>query len=303
VVACGINPHLGDFDPFWMAASAIDEAIRNCVAVGADPARIAILDNFCWGNTERPETLGTLVRAALGCRSAAVGYGTPFVSGKDSLNNEFSFEDAAGVRRTTAIPSTLLITALGQTPDVELCVTMDLKRPGSLLFLAGDTRDEFGGSHWNLVREQCEGLVPTVEPHRALQIFRAVHQAIREQLLLSCHDLSEGGLAVSAAEMAFAGDIGAELLLDEAVHGAALELVPQAARPGVLLFSESNSRFLIEVAAESAGRLRELFGNLPLLEIGRTTTRPELHVTCAGQTLIHDSLSNLRDCWQKPLRF
>ena len=303
VVGCGINPHLGDFDPFWMAASAIDEAIRNCVAVGADPARIAILDNFCWGNTERPETLGTLVRAALGCRSAAVGYGTPFVSGKDSLNNEFSFEDAGGVRRTTAIPSTLLITALGQTPDVELCVTMDLKRPGSLLFLVGDTRDEFGGSHWNLVSGQREGLVPTVEPHRALQIFHAVHQAIREQLLLSCHDLSEGGLAVSAAEMAFAGGIGAEILLDEAVNGPALELVPASARPGVVLFSESNSRFLIEVAAESAGRLREIFGTLPLLEIGRTTLSPELRVTCVNQTLIHATLSDLRECWQKPLRF
>ena len=180
---------------------------------------------------------------------------------------------------------------------------MYLKRPGSLLFLVGDTRDEFGGSHWNLVSGQREGLVPTVEPHRALQIFHAVHQAIREQLLLSCHDLSEGGLAVSAAEMAFAGGIGAEILLDEAVNGPALELVPASARPGVVLFSESNSRFLIEVAAESAGRLREIFGTLPLLEIGRTTLSPELRVTCVNQTLIHATLSDLRECWQKPLRF
>ena len=101
VVSNGMNPYYGDFDPYWMAAAAIDEAVRNCVAVGADPKRIAILDNFCWGNTERPETLGSLVRAALGCKDTAIAFGTPFISGKDSLNNEFSYFDAdTGEKRT-----------------------------------------------------------------------------------------------------------------------------------------------------------------------------------------------------------
>src|SRR5206468_8512997 len=100
VIACGMNPRYGDFDTYHMAASAIDEAIRNCVAVGADPSRIALLDNFCWGNTDRPETLGTLVRAALGCKDTAIAFGTPFISGKDSLNNEFSFMDSTGQKQT-----------------------------------------------------------------------------------------------------------------------------------------------------------------------------------------------------------
>jgi phosphoribosylformylglycinamidine synthase subunit PurSL len=95
VIACGMNPRYGDLDPYHMAASAIDEAVRNCVAVGADPQRIAILDNFCWGYTDRPETLGSLVRAALACHDLAVALGTPFISGKDSLNNEFSYESTA----------------------------------------------------------------------------------------------------------------------------------------------------------------------------------------------------------------
>jgi phosphoribosylformylglycinamidine synthase len=302
VVSCGINPQLGDLDPYWMAASAIDEAIRNCVAVGADPARIAILDNFCWGNTERPETLGTLVRSALGCRDTAVGYGTPFVSGKDSLNNEFSFEDAGGVRRTTAIPSTLLITALGQIPDVELSVTMDLKAAGNLLFLIGDTHNEFGGSHWNLIHGLREGHVPTANPSRALPVFKAVHRAVREQLLLSCHDLSEGGLAVAAAEMAFAGGFGAELLLDEAA-AALPQTVPSEACPGVLLFSESNSRFVVEVAAANASRLREIFAGLPLYELGRTTVLQEFIVRCGGSQIIRAGLEDLKTCWQTPLRF
>ena len=127
VIACGMNPHYGDLDTYHMAASAIDEAVRNCVAVGADPRRIAILDNFCWGNCEKGETLGSLVRAALACHDLSLVLETPFVSGKDSLNNEFSYVDAAGEECTIAIPPSLLISAMGQVEDVTLCVTMDLK--------------------------------------------------------------------------------------------------------------------------------------------------------------------------------
>ena len=142
-VACGINPRYGQLDPYAMAACVIDEAIRNCVAVGADPERIALLDNFCWGNTERPETLGSLVLAAQACHDLALAYGTPFISGKDSLNNEYTHEG-----RSLAIPPTLLISAIGQVPDVRSCVTMDLKEPGNLLLLLGMTRLELGGSLW-----------------------------------------------------------------------------------------------------------------------------------------------------------
>ena len=132
VIACGMNPRYGDFDTYHMAASAIDEAVRNCVAVGADPRRIAILDNFCWGDCERPETLGCLVRAAIACHDVAIALGTPFISGKDSLNNEFSYTDADGERQTIAIPPSLLISAMGQVDDVAKCVTMDLKQAGQL---------------------------------------------------------------------------------------------------------------------------------------------------------------------------
>ncbi len=153
VIACGMNPRYGDFDPYHMAASAIDEAVRNCVAVGADPSRIAILDNFCWGDCERPETLGSLVRAALACHDVSIALGTPFISGKDSLNNEFSYNDAAGQRHTIAIPPSLLISAMGQVPDVSKCVTMDFKQSGNLIYIIGTTKNELGGSHYSLVSE------------------------------------------------------------------------------------------------------------------------------------------------------
>ncbi len=146
VISCGLNPHYGDIDPYWMAASAIDEAVRNCVAVGADPSKIAVLDNFCWGNTDEPETLGSFVRAALACYDVAVAYGTPFISGKDSLYNEFSFVDEAGDKQTVAIPSTLLISALGQTNDVRKSVSMDLKQADNVLYQVSATKTNWGAA-------------------------------------------------------------------------------------------------------------------------------------------------------------
>ncbi len=303
VVSCGINPHFGDCDPYWMAASAIDESVRNCVATGADPDRIAILDNFCWGNTERPETLGTLVRAAVGCQDIAVAYGTPFVSGKDSLNNEFSYEDSSGTRRTVAIPSTLLITALGQVGNVEQCVSMDMKAAGNLLVLVGNTLNEFGGSHLYAVNGVAGGSVPKVDTSLAPKIFRAVHQAIQRGLVFSCHDLSEGGLAVAAAEMAFAGGIGAELLLENLTAAESLRTVNAGSRAAVALFSESNTRFLMEVPASGLSQLAEIFAGLPLTEVGRTTSAATVRALHGGQLLLEGSLAELKECWQKPLRF
>src|SRR5690606_22623102 len=141
------------------------------VAAGADPSRIAILDNFCWGYTDRPETLGSLVRAALACRDSAIALGTPFISGKDSLNNEISYINSHGEKSTIAIPPTLLISAMGQVEDVRRCVTMDLKAPGNRLYVVGQTYDELGGSPWSLVREKSGGQVPRVDHALAKKIF------------------------------------------------------------------------------------------------------------------------------------
>ncbi len=290
VVACGMNPRFGDSDPWWMAAAAIDEAIRNCVAVGADPDRIAILDNFCWGNTDRPETLGELVRAALACYDVSVALGTPFISGKDSLNNEFSWVDRNGDRQTAAIPSTLLISALGQVEDVEQCVTMDFKEAGNRLFLVGETYNELGGSHLFLVNNLSGGIVPRMDPEKARTVFRELHQAIRAGTIRSCHDLSEGGLAVAAAEMAFSGGLGATLSLSG---------IAGHQDDAVKLFSESNSRFLVEVRQDHVEEFEACLANAVVTSVGNVTHRTRLLIeSCAGSALINSSLDSLKQSWQ-----
>jgi phosphoribosylformylglycinamidine synthase len=288
-IGCGINPRYGDLDPYWMAAAAIDEAVRNVVAVGADPSRIALLDNFCWGNTDRPEVLGSLVRAAEACRDVALAFNMPFISGKDSLRNEFHSGE-----NLIVIPPTLLISALGRVNDIDRCVTMDLKEAGNYLYLVGVTKNELGGSHYNLVTSVDGGLPPQVDLALAPKIFARLHDAIRRGLIRACHDLNEGGLAVAVAEMAFAGEVGADVTQLHTANEA----------DDILLFSESPTRFIVEVHPGRAAALEEIFSGLPLAKIGQTLKEPRLRIAGAnGEWLIWARLLDLKEAWQRPLRW
>lgn len=303
-ITCGMNPRYGDFDTYHMAASAIDEAVRNCVAVGADPARIAILDNFCWGDCERAETLGSLVRAAIACRDVAIAFGTPFISGKDSLNNEFSYTDADGKRRTIAIPPSLLVSAIGLVVDVGRCVTMDFKAAGNLLYLVGNTKNELGGSHFALVNALDGGQVPIVDLESAPRTFAAMHAAIRGGLVRACHDLSEGGLAVAAAEMALAGGLGAWIGLDRLPSSLWGDMDETALDP-VLMFSESNTRFLCEVAPEHAVEFEAALRGTPFGRIGevRDDGRIQIWGNSSDKPLIDVSNSVAKETWQATFRW
>lgn len=311
VISCGMNPNYGEFDTYHMAACAIDEAVRNCVAVGADPTRIAILDNFCWGYTDRPETLGALVRAALACQDVAIAFGTPFISGKDSLNNEFSY-DVNGQRRTIKIPDTLLISAMGQIDDVSRCVTMDLKSPGNRLYQIGLTKHELSGSHyvgWDQRAQLAQAhhlssRVPQVDLKAAPRTFSAIHHAIQNGLIRSCHDLSEGGLAVAVAEMAFAGSLGAKINLARVPHDTSID-VQQPDSDAVLLFSESATRFLVEVSPERAAAFESALtaANVPFGHLGEVTTSDRLQIATTQGPGIDLPLADLKEAWQKPLRW
>jgi phosphoribosylformylglycinamidine synthase len=264
--------------------------VRNVAAVGADPARIALLDNFCWGNTDRPEVLGSLVLAAEACRDVALAYNMPFISGKDSLKNEFHAGDYHIV-----IPPTLLISALGRVPDVRQCVTMDVKEPGNTLFLIGETKNEMGGSHFHLVHGLHGGTVPSPDLTLAPRIFHTLHAAIRQGLVRSCHDLSEGGLAVALAEMAFAGGIGADINF--------LSRVKPREPSVVQLFSESTTRFVVEVPGQLCDAFIKAMHDVPFMAIGLTTKEPLLRIAGKeGTWLVSVPLAELKEAWQRPLR-
>jgi phosphoribosylformylglycinamidine synthase len=269
-------------DPYWMGLAAVDECVRNLVCVGADPDRIAILDNFCWPSCKDPRNMGSLVRASEACLDAALAYRTPFISGKDSLNNQFTTEDG----RTIQIPPTLLISGLGMVPDVSRCVTMDAKAAGHLLVIVGMTHGRMGGSHARQV-----GVIdgpddlPQVDLKAGPAAARAVAGAIRAGLVRSAHDCSEGGVLVAAAEMAFAGGIGLRLDLHAMPTTGTMDAWQRA-------FAEDPSRYLIEVAPSRLAELQRSLGSLPHAVIGRFEDSG--HLAVAGETL---ALDDLRTDW------
>ena len=290
-VANGINVRYGMIDPFWMAASCIDEAIRQIIAVGGSLDRIALLDNFCWGNPDKPDRLGSLVRCAQGCYKAALAFGTPFISGKDSLYNEYTLKG-----RSIAIPGTILISAIGVIDDVRACLTMDFKKAGNSIYIIGTTLDEVGGSIYLENLGQLGTSLPQVDFKKARQIYQAIEKATKSRLFAALHDCSEGGVAVALAEMAFAGGLGADVLLKK---------VPFKGkrREDLLLFSESNSRFIAEVAPDHEKALAKILAGIPFAKIGITQASPELIVYGLNdQVVINSRIDELKEVWKAPLK-
>ncbi len=274
----GVNARYGLFDPERMAHAVVDEAMRNVTAAGADPAQAALLDNFSWGDPRRPETLGDLVATVRGCCDAARLYGAPFVSGKDSLNNEYVASD--GQRRS--IPPTLVITALAHLPQADRAVGTALRGAGNVLILTGRTAREFGGSHFNLVTGDENGTVPAPDPS-APQRYRRIHRLMNDGLVESAHDVSEGGLAVTLAEMAIGGDLGldAQLAGDDECTA---------------LFSESLGRIVLEVREENVPAIVEALGQEATV-IGETVADQTLTISTPSVT--HSwTLADLEHAWR-----
>jgi len=292
IIANGVSIGFGDLDPYWMTASAIDEALRQVIAVGGSLERVAILDNFCWGNVREQESLGALVRACQACYDFAVAYGTPFISGKDSLNNEFEHHG-----RRISIPHTVLISALSVMEDYTRAVSSDFKAPGNLVYLAGITKNELGGSEYYKLKGHKGINVPRVDAAASLALMHSISRATASGLVRACHDLSEGGLGVALAEMAIGGGLGAEIDLG---------LVPSsddARHDARLLFSESNSRFLLEVTPENQLAFEGLLSGHNCQRIGRVGGQRVIVTGLDGSQIIDLEVSALKEAWQKPIRW
>ena len=291
VIANGINPLFGDIDPYHMAASAIDEAIRNVISVGGRFDRVALLDNFSWGNPDKPDRLGGLVRAAQACYDIALAYGTPFISGKDSLYNEYH-DTSTGDQ--LAIPGTLLISAISVIDDVDKAITMDAKSPGNLIYVIGKTYDEIGGSHYTAIHNFVGNSVPIVRPETGKRIIQSLNHAIDQRLIRSCHDCSEGGIGVACAEMAFAGGFGMNLDLSN---------VPRSNKTNsdeLILFSESNSRFIAEISPKNQKEFEHALIGVPFNVIGQVTEGKEFIINgmTTGEKIVDTTIDQLKASWQ-----
>ncbi len=241
-------------DPYWMTLASIDECVRNLVCVGADPARIAILDNFCWASCDKHENLGALVRAAAACYDGAMAYRTPFVSGKDSLSNQLRYTDpATGQQKLIEIPPTLLITGMAIVSDVARCVSMDAKQPGNTLLLIGETTGKLGGSLVHTLHNpQAIADMPRVDLKKGPATAKLVASLISQDLVASAHDCSEGGVLTAVAEMLIAGDNPKAARL-----GAELSPTLGKLSAAAFAFGEDHSRYVLEVATNNVAAVQE----------------------------------------------
>lgn len=291
IVTNGINPKYGDIDPYWMAASAIDEALRQIVAVGGSLRRVALLDNFCWGNPDKPDRLGSLVRAAQACYDVALGYETPFISGKDSLYNEFETE-----KESICIPPTLLISAVAVMDNVERAVTMDCKQEDDLIYIIGATLNELGGSQYYGIHGYVGNRVPRVDSKKGKRLMDTLSAVMEKGMVRACHDLSEGGIGVAAAEMAFAGGLGMVIHLGQVPLGEAMN------RDDYVLFSESNTRFLVEVSPKNRYQFERMMAGVDFAAVGQVTSKGKFEVYgLNGEMVLSTPITELKEAWQRPL--
>jgi phosphoribosylformylglycinamidine synthase len=299
VIANGICPRYSDIDTYHMAACAIDEAVRNAIAVGGSLEHLAGLDNFCWCDPVQSEKtpdgeykLAQLVRANQALYDLTSLYGVPCISGKDSMKNDYQIGETK-----ISIPPTLLFSVIGKIDDVRKAVTMDAKRPGDLVYVLGVTRDELGASEWFAQNGLIGSNVPKVYGPAAMKLYKAVSEAIKKGLLASCHDCSDGGLGVALAETAFSGGLGVT---------ADLSLVPYEGvrRDDYVLFSESQSRFVVTIRPEAQGAFEKVLkGNVKAC-IGVVTVEPHFRIKGVSvKNIIEEKTAELKKAWRRPLAF
>jgi phosphoribosylformylglycinamidine synthase II len=299
VVAHGICPRYSDIDTYHMTACAIDEAIRNAVAVGADLDHLAGLDNFCWcdpvQSAKTPDgeyKLAQLVRSNMAIYDYTTAFGVPCISGKDSMKNDYSIG-----KTKISVPPTLLYSVIGKIKDVRKAVTMDAKRPQDLVYVIGETRDELGGSEWFAQHGAVGNKVPQVDVKKAIKKYRALHKAIQAGLVASCHDCSDGGLGIALIETAFAGGLGMNIDLKDIPYKG-------RRRNDYVLFSETASRFVVTIHPKDQSKFEKIMAGNVISEIGFVSSDGLFQVTGLNDKLIiKEKISKLKEAWQKPLNF
>jgi phosphoribosylformylglycinamidine synthase subunit PurSL len=299
VIACGICPKYSDLDTYWMMANAIDEAVRNAVAVGGDIDHMAGVDNFCWCDPVQSEKtpdgrykLAQLVRANQALAHFCQAYGVPCVSGKDSMKNDYS-----GGGTKISIPPTVLFTVMGVIDDVTRCVTTDFKHAGDLVYLLGLTRPELGGSELVAELNLAGGQVPQVDALSARKRYETLRKAILQGVVSACHDLSDGGLAVALAEMAIAGRMGVAIDLTK------VAVTPEPMSPEETLYSESASRLLVCIAPADRERFEALFAGQDYALLGTTTDDSLLTVSRGGEPYFSLAVDELVESWKSTLNW
>jgi phosphoribosylformylglycinamidine synthase len=271
-------------DPYYGSLWAAAEAVANAVASGANPREMVLIDNFIWPFPDE-ESLGALDMAVDACVDFVSATGMPFISGKDSLSSTYRSKNGAVIK----IPPVLCVSAFGRIPDVSRTVSADFKKTGSRIVLVGyRSTEEMAGSVYYDLLEAVGNNPPKVDPVKLIKVFEAIYRAISSGKLLACHDISEGGLFAALAEMCFGGGTGAGIS------------IPVGEKAEHFLFNETAGCFLVELPPGCDPG--EIFGDVPYVVIGKTTSGQSITAAQSGNILFTLELEELKEAWQRPMK-
>lgn len=288
----GMNPILNRLDPYEGTVWAIAEAAANYVSAGGNINEAAAVGNYIWPfpDEEAMDSLDRSVDAAVDMMHALK---LPVISGKDSLSSTYRGKDGEVIK----IPPVYTMSIFGRIPDVEKTMTTDLKKAGNTLVVVGKRSTEMGGSAYFDVTGSSSGKLPIIDPAHLKMTLTTMQGAIASGDVLSCHDVSEGGIATAVAEMCFGGDLGADLTY----HHLSLDEDTEA-----FLFAETAGTFVVEVS--DTANLPALFGESGFTVIGHTTEQKDLRVQSEGlfaeksELLFEVTVAELKAAWQKPMK-
>ncbi len=303
IASQGINARYSLINPYHMAACAIDTAIKNVIAAGGDLQKLALLDNFCWCSSDEPGRLGELKAAAKACYDYALAYKTPFISGKDSMFNDFKGFDELGNAVKISVLPTLLISSLGVIEDYRKTVSLDAKYAGDTLYLLGETKNELGASEYfdfagkeNTGKPYIGNKVPKVNAGKAVELYSEFSKAVDKGIIASSIPVNSGGLGIALAKMCIAGELGALVDL------AKMKRSGDADRDDALLFSESQSRILVSVAPESEKEFESIFAHAGFSKIGKVISGDFIIQGLSGAKIVQTDVGELEKHYKRRFR-
>ncbi|HEY4513084.1 MAG TPA: phosphoribosylformylglycinamidine synthase subunit PurL [Candidatus Paceibacterota bacterium] len=290
VLTSATYPSYGDISTYDMSACAIDTAIRNTIAAGGTLSHLAILDNFCWCSSDDPKRLYELVEAVKACYDTAVGYGTPFISGKDSMFNDFKGYDENGKPVNISVPPTLLISAIGVMPDFYKTVSPEFKNEGDVIYLLGETNEELGGGEYFKMLGFVGNNVPKVNLKKNIKTYTVLEKAIAKELLSSAMSVTSGGLAIALAKASVGGMTGCEVSIKN-IPGTASSVQGK-------LFSESQGRVVVSVPRNNTAAFETLIKNIPYAKLGYVSKK-EKFVISEKNKVVETTVKNLYKAYHK----
>jgi phosphoribosylformylglycinamidine synthase subunit PurSL len=300
--AQALNPFYSEVDAYHMTAAVIDEAVRKVIAVGGDPDQIGGVDNFCWptiqyhpnNNPDGKFKAAQLVRSNWALRDYCLAYGIPLLSGKDSMYIDGNLEGPFGERRKVSGLPTLLFTVSSIVKDIRKCVTMDAKKPGDIVYILGETRDELGASEYYQMMGEVGLKVPWVDVNKSWPMYLSVNRAIEAGLASSVHAVSRGGLAIHLAMAAMAGETGMEISMADVPSNDDLT-------DSRVLYSESSGRFIVTVDPARQGAFEKLFSGMKTGRVGVVSGTSRFRIKGRdGDFIIDEEVGTLKDCWKRP---